>query len=134
MRRAAAAAARVTPANTSPNNRRSAARCSERIPVQSQVKCIVNKCTPVEKVGKRMVCEYKPVEKEIMVNVCKCVPSRRVYKCTVMTRVPKQQEITCNVCKCVPKEMVGKKWSGNACKPRKRSSRSTTFKNRMKRL
>ena len=39
-----------------------------------EVEVIVNKCTPVEKTGKRTVCSYVPIEQEITVNVCKCVP------------------------------------------------------------
>ena len=80
-----------------------------RTPVVTEVECVVRKCTPVERTGKRMVCELKPTEKIITVPVCKAFPVEKTFKCTVMDRKPITEEVTVNVCKTVAVEKICKK-------------------------
>lgn len=66
-----------------------------RTPVETVVECMVRKCTPIEKTGKRMVCEYKKVEQEVTVNECRCVPvvhtcKKVVYDCVPVKKMVKE--------------------------------------------
>jgi hypothetical protein len=90
-----------------------------RTPVEQEVECVVRTCTPVERIGKRMVCELKPREKEIIVNVCKPFPVVKIDKRCVLERREKIEEVIVNVCKRVPVEMKCMKTVYD-CKPTKK--------------
>jgi hypothetical protein len=75
-----------------------------RTPIETEVECIVPTCTPVERTGKRMVCELKPHEREITVRVCRAFPVDKIVKRCVTERREHVDECIVNVCKLVPVE------------------------------